>query len=126
MLNWLARLSGFGGSSTPITVSGKAIDVHCTARAKRALAQRDRPLLVELELAFACMARKQVHFHDTPRGGQVIGVTERLNLLITAIVPNTCAVADTKTTAKSLARGFLPKWVRIDHVNGNWVGEYGL
>lgn len=125
-MNWLARLSGHSCSSTTINVSGKAIDVFCSARANQALARRERPLVAELELAFACMARKQVRFHDTPREGDVIGVTERLGLLITAVVPSGCGVADAKTAAKATARNFVPRWVRIDHAKGEWVGEYGL
>ena len=90
------------------------------------LAQRDRPLVAEIELAFACFARKQVLFHDTPRNN-VIEVNAKLALQITTIIPDVCeGVAETKTTTRAALPNFMPKWVRIDYAKGKWVGEYGL
>lgn len=126
MMNWLARLSGHGVTTTTINVSGKEIDVFCSARAGKELARREQPLVVEVELAFACMARKQVRFHDKPCDTGIIDVNEKLRLFITAVVPNICESGDMKTTASGRARNFSPKWVRIDYVKGEWVGEYGL
>ena len=125
-MNWLSRLTGHGNSSTIVKVSGKEIEILCSARANKALSQRDQPLVAELELAFACIARKQVRFHDTPPGKEVIGVNEKLALLITAIIQNTCEVVDGKTVPKTTGRNFMPKWVRIDFAKGEWVGDYGI
>lgn len=126
-MDWLSRLTGNKGSSTAAHVSGKKIDVFCSARADRALAERDLPLVVEIELAFACFARKQVYFHETSTSENVIEVNGKLALQITTIVPDTCEVTTkAKGTAKAALRNFMPKWVRIDCVRGKWVGEYGL
>lgn len=126
-MNWLSRLTGNKGSSKMVHISGKQIEVFCSARADRALAERDLPLVVEIELAFACFARKQVHFHETSTSGNVIEVNEKLALQITTIVPDTCEVTTkAKGAAKAAVRNFMPKWVRIDCVKGKWVGEYGL
>lgn len=126
-MNWLSRLTGNNGSSTTVHVSGKEIEVFCSARADRALAERDLPLVVEIELAFACFARKQVHFHETSTSGNVIDVNGKLALQITTIVPGACEVATkAKGTARATVRNFMPKWVRIDCAKGKWVGEYGL
>lgn len=124
MMNWLSRLTGNMGSTTTIKISGKDIEVRCSASADKALAQRDQPLVVEIELAFACFARKQVLFHDAPTGRKnVIDVNEKLALLITTIIPDTCdVVAEAKTTTRAALRNFMPKWVRVD----KWHGEYGL
>lgn len=126
MMDWFAWLSGHRCSKTTINLAGKAVDVVCSARANQALARRDRPLVAELELAFACMARKHVRFHDTPTERAVIGVTDRLSLLVTTVVPSSCGLADAQTAATAAARKFVPRWVRIDHAKGEWVGEYGL
>ncbi len=126
MMNWLSRFAGNADSSTTINASGREIEVRCSASANQALAQRERPLVAELELAFACMPRKQVRFHDAPMGGDVINVNERLGLLITAIVPNTCETDKGKTAANITAQKFIPKRVRIDYLHGAWVGEYDL
>ncbi len=126
MMNWLSRFAGHADSNTTVTASGREIEVRCSARANQALAKRERPLVAELELAFACFARKQVRFHDAPMGGDVIGVNDRLGLLITAIVPNACEMGKAKTATEITAKTFMPKKVRIDRFNGEWVGEYDL
>lgn len=126
-MGWLLRLTGNKASSTAIHVSGKEIKVFCSASAARALAGRDSPLIMEIELAFACFARKQVYFHETPTSENLFEVNEKLALQVTTIVPDTCGVAtEAKNAAGTTVRNFMPKWVRIDHVKGKWVGEYGL
>jgi hypothetical protein len=126
-MDWLSRLTGNKGSSTTVNIAGKEIEVFCSASADRALAGRDLPLVVEIELAFACFARKQVHFHETPTSGNVIEVSGKLALQITTIIPDACeATTQAKGMARTTVRNFMPKWVRIDCVRGRWVGEYGL
>lgn len=126
-MDWLSRLPGNKGSSTTVHISGKEIEVFCSASADRALAGRDLPLVVEVELAFACFARKQVRFHETPTSENVIEVNGKLALLITTIVPDACdAASEAGTTARATLRNFMPKWVRIDCANGKWIGKYGL
>lgn len=113
MMNWLSRLTGNLWSTTIITISGKDIEVHCSASADKALAQRNLPLVVEIELAFACFARKQVLFHDAPTNrNDVIQVNKKLALLITTIIPDTCDVAtESKTPTRVALRNFMPKWI---------------
>jgi hypothetical protein len=126
-MDWLSRLTGNKGSITTVKISGKEIEVFCSASADRALAGRDLPLVVEIELAFACFARKQVHFHETSTSKNIVEVNEKLALLITTIIPDTCEVTTkAKSTARVTVRNFMPKWVRIDYVKKKWVGEYGL
>ena len=125
-MNWLTLFTGSMVSSATVTISGKTIEVFCSANAERALAKRDRPLIVEIELAFACFARKQVFFHETSTSKPAIEVNGKLALLISTIIPDTCGVTTkTKSTSTTL-RNFMPKWVRVDYVKGKWVGEYGL
>lgn len=126
MINWLSRFAGYANSSTTVNVTGRKIEISCSARANHALAKRERPLVAEVELAFACIARKQVRFHDAPMDGDVIGVNERLGLLITAIVPNTCETDKAKVATEITGKKFMPKRVRIDYLNGEWAGEYDL
>lgn len=127
-MNWLTLfITGNKGSSTTVNISGKKVEVSCSASADRALAKRDMPLIVELELAFACFARKQVHFHEMSTSRNVIEVNDKLALRISTIVPDICDVTTkTKSTATIALRDFTPKWVRVDYVKGKWVGEYGF
>ena len=125
-MNWLARLGGRQGSTTTIQVSGKSVEVICSASAAKALSRRDRPLVAEIELAFACIARKQVRFHDGPGENNIINVNEKLALRITTITPDACDAAESKSVLNTASWKFLPKWVRIDHARGEWAGELGL
>ena len=80
------------GSVATVNISGKDIEVFCSSTADRALARRTMPLIVELELAFACFVRKKVHFHETSTSLNVIHVNGKLALLISTIVPDTCEI----------------------------------
>ena len=126
------RFGWFGSrkSRAVITISGKEVEVRWSAAAARQLTKRETPLIVELELAFACMARKTVRFHEsldlTAAFGSLIPVTETLALRIVTCVPDVCAAEAPSATVRNPAlRQFVPRWVRIDHVQGAWVGEYG-
>ena len=126
------RFRWWGGraSRAVVTVSGKELEVRWSAAAERLLTTRDTPLIVELELAFACMARKTVRFHESPDptapSGSRIPVTETLALRIVTRIPDACAAPTTSATVRNpTLRQFVPRWVRIDHVQGVWVGEYG-
>ncbi|MHB8388312.1 MAG: hypothetical protein ACYDBH_01870 [Acidobacteriaceae bacterium] len=124
------RWLGGRGSRAVITVSGKEVEVRWSAAAERLLTGREEPLIVELELAFACFARKAVRFYESPGttapAGSRIPVTETLGLQIVTRVPDSCAADASSGAVRNPAlRDFVPRWVRIDHVKGAWVGEYG-
>jgi hypothetical protein len=126
-MNWFTLFIGSKGSSATVNISGKEVEVFCSASADRALAKRDMPLIVEIELAFACFARKQVHFHETSTSKNAIEVNGKLALLISTIIPDTCEVTTgAKSTATTALRNFMPKRVRVDYVKGKWIGEYDL
>ncbi len=126
-MNWFTLFTGSKASNTMVNISGKNIEIVFSPSAARALAKRDTPLIVELELAFACFARKQVHFHEASTNKKVVDVTRHLALLISTIVPDTCdAATDGSGRPATALRNFMPKWVRLDFVKGQWLGDYGL
>ena len=111
-------------------MSGKAVEVRWSAVAEHLLTVREAPLIVELELASVRMVRKTVRFYESPgltaASGICIPVTETLALQIVTCVPDACVVPTSSATVRNPAlRHFVPRWVRIDHVQGAWVGEYG-
>lgn len=121
------RLTGNKGSNTTVKTSGKDIEVFCSASAEKELVKRDAPLIVEIELAFACFARKEVRFHEIPPREDTIEVNEQLSLLVTTIIPDTCEpTSKNAATTRVTLHNFMPKWVRVDCIKGKWVGEYGL
>lgn len=123
-MNWLAIFSLVGkGLQQTIEISGKPMEVTCTARAMRALAQRQEPLIVEMELAYACFARKAVRFHDHVPARKLTFVTDRLAVYAHSVVPDYCNAEGGKpANTPSIA----PRWLKLDYANGKWTGEYSL
>lgn len=126
-MQWLSKITGNTGTTMTITIAGKQLSVYCSHRADKELAHRQAPLCVEIELAFACIARKAVHFHETPLSSEAITLNEHLVLQLTTRIPDN-READTSHTASAQPglRNFLPKWVRLDYGKGGWRGEYGF
>ncbi len=125
--NW-TRWFGDHESRTIVTVFGKSLEVSCSASAERALEARESPLVVELTLAFACVARKEMRFREssgeTGTCSNLISVNGALLLRIATVVPDACETP-TGGVAGAPARNFIPRWLRIDRVKGGWVGDYG-
>ena len=125
-MDWIARLLPFGKNfHKTIELSGKPIQVTCTARAMRALSQKREPLIVEMELAFACFARKAIHFHEQLPGQKLAFVTDKLVVCFRSVIPDHC---DTSKEQRSVASGLdiTPRWLKLDYVKSEWTGEYGL
>lgn len=126
-MDWLSRITGNTGTTLTTTIAGKEVGVYCSPRAGKELARRKAPLFVEIELAFACIARKAVHFHESARPAEVIMLNDHLALQVTTCLPESGqdATAHAPLTQPGL-RHFLPKWVRIDYSKGGWRGDYGF
>lgn len=126
-MNWLSRLVGYRESTTIVRISGKEIEVICSASANKALAQRSRSLIVEMELAFACFARKTVRFHDELPGCEPTYVMDRLAVYAHAVIPDCCETIQAATSGPHAEAGrYIPKRLWIDFKNGQWIGEYNL
>lgn len=125
-MSWLAWLTGGKPLATTVKVANKEIVVQWSASADKVLARRDRPLIVGVELAFACMAKKQLRFSDTVGGQAVIAVTDKLVLQLITVVPDICGMDPASVGTAVNMPSFVPRWVRIDHAKGQWSGEYGL
>lgn len=106
-----------------IELSGKPLRIHCTSRAMQALAQRATPLIVEMELAYACFARKNIRFHDYSAAAACVFVTDKLAVYAHAVLPDSCGVGAGSIPAMV---SVSPRWLELDYVKNAWVGEYGL
>lgn len=115
-----------------IILNGKPVAVEWTAAAARALAGREAPLYVELELYFSCLVKKFVHFRDDCRGYATVAANDKLHLYFRPVTSTACTweVAERlgrqpERPIDSVAlRHVAPRHVRIDHVAGKWVGSY--
>jgi len=116
--------------STNVLLNDKSIQVKWTNRAKTELIKRDSPLVIELQLYFACMVTKRILFHDstdlvhTP-------VTNKLAICFRTVQSNSCELAssttkvsDKKALTSVAAKKMHPSKLQLDYSNKCWVAEY--
>lgn len=112
-----------------ITLHDKSLEVRLTSAAQKALALRDRPLVVEMELLFSCLLRKRVHFGEAAE--RSTPVNDRLAVRFRPIMTRHCSVSETDGSPPSddfpiaNPRPFVPNWLAIDYRRGEWVGDFG-
>lgn len=114
------------------TVQEKPFKVYWTKAADKALQKRQQPLIVEMELKFACMVRMLVHFHDHIEGVEQTSVSDKLSVFYRPVMGQSCATDDTPVdgnmTMGTLTSGPMasrfPKQLGIDFARGKWIGEY--
>lgn len=115
-----------------ILIDGRPMLVQLTQAAESALHQRTTPLVAELELYFNYMIRKRVRFHTVVRSDRAVFATENLCVSFRPLLTERCSF-DSDDDGKSLLTDFpiakpaayAPRWLRIDHRDGEWVGEFG-
>ena len=120
--------------STSVLLLGKPLRVDLSRAARRALDDRQQPLLAEMELFFSCLIRKQVRFR-APRAEIDHGaVTAGPNLLVrfhpvmTAVCGKDYDGDEPPLTDFPIARvqAFVPHWLTIDFRHGAWCGDFGF
>lgn len=113
-----------------IEFHGRVIELNLTTAAKNALAQRQTPLLAEMELYFSCLIRKAVRFYET-ESLDCTPVTDTLSLCFRPVMTRHCGLDyegdEPPLTDFPLSHPehYIPRWLRIDYENGQWHGEFG-
>jgi hypothetical protein len=116
---------------TDIQLNDKALRVTLSPAAERALAGRERPLLVEMELYFSCLIRKQVRFHEQADSPDAVAVSDRLQVRFHPVMSQGCSVEghlDGPPLADfPIVHGerFSPNWLDIGYEDGQWTGQFG-
>lgn len=112
------------------TVKNRPFEVYWSSNAEKALQKRLTPLLVEMELKFACMVRMRVHFHENVEHRRSIRITDKLSVLYRPIAGQSCSLKEVtelhapgELTTGPMANRF-PKRLAIDYVRGTWLGQY--
>lgn len=119
-----------------IELQGKPIEVKLTENARNALSRRTKPLIVEMELYFSCLIRKQVRFIDAINGlGDKSRLETRLNdrmrIRFRPVMTQACGKNyegdEPPLTDFPIAnsRAYIPHWLTIDYKNDKWAGEFG-
>ena len=115
---------------TKIQLLDRPIAITLTPQAEKALALRQSPLLVEMELYFSCLIRKAVRFYEIPSEDSVI-VSDKLHLRFRPVMTRHCGTdyegEEPPLTDFPITRAerYVPHWLRIDNQNGEWRGEFG-
>lgn len=125
-------ISDIGGfMSSEITIDNRAVKIHLTKKAEKALAKRDTTLFVEMELYFSCLIRKQILFHETQRQENSVTVDDKLSVSFHPVMTKSCLIKDAepepvKSDFEMQRRDcFVPKWLKLDYKKGEWLGEFG-
>jgi len=113
-----------------IEIDGRSVNVALSKAANTALAQRDVPLLAEMELYFSCLIRKQVRFRDAD-DNTATPFNEQLHIGFRPVMTKVCG-KDYEGDEPPLtdfpivnARAYVPRWLHIDYCRGQWQGEFG-
>lgn len=120
-----------GQNPMETTLNGKTFRVSLSPAAEATLKRLEQPLLVEMELYFSCLIRKQVRFHsDTPPTDNDTRVGDRLILRFRPVMTATCSTSISDeppplTDFPIANNGFSPRWLKLDYKQGEWQGEYG-
>lgn len=103
-----------------------------TNKAKNALEKQSPPLRIVLELLFSCMIRKRVLFVEKFPPDTVFMDTgnSHLQVAFRAVATKTCLISDQpvpdlETFPVKRIEAFLPRWFKLDHIGGKWLGEFG-
>ena len=111
-------------------INNKSFDVFWSDSAELELQKRHQPLIVEMELKFACMVRMLVNFYDEITDAEPIPVTDKLQVFYRPIIGQTCDISEAKSgivmgelKTGPMANRF-PKKLEIDFAKGKWVGKY--
>ena len=113
-----------------ITLADKNLNIRLSPAAERALAQRQTPLLAEMELLFSCLIRKRVRFGDLQTEDATLA-SDRLSVRFRPVMTRVCTVVDVGDAPPlddfpiANPRPYVPHWLAIDYRHGQWLGEFG-
>jgi hypothetical protein len=119
-----------------IELQGKTVEVTLTENARNALSRRIKPLVVEMELYFSCLIRKQVRFYDAGNGNEdrnpfEARLNDRMRIRFRPIMTKACGKDfegdEPPVTDFPIAnsKAYIPHYLNIDFRNNKWLGEFG-
>jgi hypothetical protein len=130
-----SRLSAHAYSGK-VAIQGKSVNIDVTRQAVKAASEHLYPILIEVELYFSCLVRKQVRFRTLIQPEQITtdfaSVLPGLFASFRAVCTMQCKVADVagkppvETMPVKKPGQFVPDWIKVDFHAGQWIGEYGF
>ena len=121
-----------------IDIDGRTVAIELSKAASKALGQRSAPLLVEMELYFSCLIRKQVRFRDAAavsgdneNANNTVTLNDQLQVSFRPVMTRVCGKDyegdEPPLTDFPIAktRPYVPRWLHIDYRKNQWQGEFG-
>lgn len=115
-----------------VEIEGRPVAIEISAAASRALANRQTPLLAELELYFSCLIRKKVRFREAGHETGEVAAGNNLTVRFRPVMTAQCKVHEVGENEVPVSdfpianpRPFVPHWLHIDYKRGEFVGEFG-
>ena len=117
-----------------VSINGRDVLVEWTRAAAQALERRPTPLIVELELHYACLVKMFVRFHDVAPGRATAAACDKMQLYFRAVTSEACSMDSAEALGgqakieldTDVVRRLAPKSVSIDHARGAWQGSYSF
>lgn len=117
--------------SSTVEIHGKPVRIKLSTAAAATLKLRTNPLLAEMRLFFSCAARKEVCFLEADGTADQVAAAQGLVLRFSPIVTRVCTLSETgaspqlEETPVQNPAAFVPQWLSIDYLAGEWRGEFG-
>lgn len=114
-----------------VNYQGKNIQVTISKSAIKQLAKQEAPVLLEMELYFSCLIRKQLRFKEAVTDPESIDVVDNMKLVFRPVMTGKCSVHtdhdDIPLDAFPIKNKlpYVPHWVDVDFRYGKWGGEFG-
>lgn len=123
-----------------IEMLGKQIVIELSHKAKQQLNNLETPLLIEMELYFSCLIRKQIRVYeelserlaDKARGQFSVQFTDMMHIAFRPVMTKACSVSSCDGDSPPLSdfpiknpHSYIPKWLKLDYKKGQWFGDFG-
>lgn len=120
-------------NGTTVTIRDRAVGIRWTDRARRALAERESALYVEMQLYFSCVVQKHVVFHDTPDHSDFVEAGDNLYVRASAVESDICTPEEfaashpaRRELDSAAAMRMVPRSLWLDYRRGAWTGEMAV
>jgi len=115
-----------------IQLLDRPVTLKISSIAQRMLPYRDQPLLVEMELYFSCLIRKQVHFLNAMDCDIKTKINDQLTIGFRPVMTRICSVDSCNNEPPPVtdfpihkAERYIPHWLTLDYSGEEWIGEFG-
>ena len=123
-----------------VEMLGKQISVELSNKASQQLHKLETPLVIEMELYFSCLIRKQVRVYEElsdPVVEKLEGpfssqFAEMMHIAFRPVMTKACSVSSCEGDSPPLSdfpiknpHSYIPKWLKLDYRKGQWCGDFG-